>query len=114
IPTPTTLDCLRASELKQASIMDYGAKFNAEFMGLGKYDRAAIAFGYGNLVEVFEEDVNRHLPFPPSTTSYFTHYKNLPDAYGGDAQNFLKRKLVRYDELQRKQSEWAMTRLRDG
>ncbi len=42
------------TEFMQSSIMDYGANFNSDIQGLGKYDRAALKFGYGNLVEVFE------------------------------------------------------------
>ncbi len=38
-----------------ASVMDYGAKFNSDIAGLGYWDRAAIKFGYGQLVEVFEK-----------------------------------------------------------
>lgn len=42
------------SEFMQSSIMDYGANFNSDIQGLGRYDRAALKFGYGSLVEVFE------------------------------------------------------------
>lgn len=37
-----------------ASVMDYTAKFNGEFLGVGLYDKAAIKFGYGDLVETFD------------------------------------------------------------
>lgn len=37
-----------------SSIMDYGGQFYSDFRGLGKYDFAAIKFGYGNTVEVFD------------------------------------------------------------
>lgn len=37
-----------------SSIMDYGGQFYSDFRGLGKYDIAALKFGYGNRVEVFE------------------------------------------------------------
>jgi len=40
-------------QLQTSSIMDYGAKFNSEFEGVGHYDQAAVKFGYGNLVETF-------------------------------------------------------------
>jgi hypothetical protein len=42
------------SEFMQSSIMDYGANFNSDIQGLGRYDAAALKFGYGSLVEVFE------------------------------------------------------------
>ena len=43
------------SELGQqyTSIMDYGAAFNTDSVGLGRYDVAAIKYGYANNVEVF-------------------------------------------------------------
>lgn len=40
-------------EKQLASVMDYTAKFNGRWAGLGHYDVAAIKFGYGDLVEVF-------------------------------------------------------------
>ena len=41
------------AEFMQSSIMDYGANFNSDIHGLGKYDVAALKFGYGRMVEVF-------------------------------------------------------------
>ncbi len=41
-------------ETQLASVMDYTAKFNGRDAGVGLYDRAAIKFGYGDLVEVFD------------------------------------------------------------
>lgn len=38
-----------------SSVMDYGARFNSDIAGLGYYDQAAIKFGYGQLVEVFDK-----------------------------------------------------------
>ncbi len=43
----------RMTELQYSTVMDYGSRFNADIHGLGKYDKAAIRFGYGNLVESF-------------------------------------------------------------
>ena len=37
-----------------ASVMDYTAKFNGEFLGVGLYDKAALKFGYGDMVEAFD------------------------------------------------------------
>jgi hypothetical protein len=38
-----------------SSVMDYGARFSSDIAGLGYYDYAAIKFGYGKLVEVFDK-----------------------------------------------------------
>jgi hypothetical protein len=42
-------------EYQYSSIMDYGAEFNSDLMGLGKYDKAAMKFSYAGqgYVEVF-------------------------------------------------------------
>ncbi len=42
-------------ELQYASIMDYGGGYATGWHGLGKYDRAAIKFGYGQMVEVMDK-----------------------------------------------------------
>ena len=53
-PTKGEID-QRRTEYQYSSIMDYGQKINADFMGLGKYDVAAIKYGYGRLLEVFSD-----------------------------------------------------------
>jgi hypothetical protein len=42
---------LRTQQL--ASVMDYTAKFNGRDAGVGLYDKAALKFSYGDMVEVF-------------------------------------------------------------
>jgi len=56
-------------ELEYSSIMDYGANFNTDLSGLGKYDRAAVAFGYLGLIQVFDLKNRSQVAFPafPST-----------------------------------------------
>lgn len=41
-----------------SSIMDYGGQFYSDLRGLGKYDIAAVKFGYGGLAEVFDGSPN--------------------------------------------------------
>jgi hypothetical protein len=51
----------RISEYQWSSLMDYGAKFNSDFNGLGKWDIAAINYAYGGHVRVFnalKDDTN--------------------------------------------------------
>ena len=43
-------------QLQTSSVMDYTAKFTDRNSGVGFYDKAAIRFGYGGLVEVFNQD----------------------------------------------------------
>jgi hypothetical protein len=38
-----------------SSIMDYGQRWNSDILDLGKYDKAAIRFGYGGLVDVYND-----------------------------------------------------------
>ncbi len=49
------------SQFQYSSIMDYGAKFNTDIEGIGRYDRAALKFGYGQVVEVFNSVKDRYL-----------------------------------------------------
>jgi hypothetical protein len=48
-------------EYSYSSVMDYGASFLTDIRGLGKYDVAAIKFGYGERVEVFTQPVTHPL-----------------------------------------------------
>ena len=80
----------RMDEYRYSSIMEYAARFNADIQGLGLYDRAAILFGYSQMVEVFES-----APPDPLTTAFsdafdlrfalqeMRHYTSLPSAVGG-------------------------------
>ena len=45
----------KLSEYAYASVMDYGARFNSDVHGLGKYDTAAIRFGYGQLIDLIPD-----------------------------------------------------------
>jgi hypothetical protein len=59
--TDTTQGCAeqrvgKMAEKQYSSIMDYGGRFNADFSGLGHYDVAALASGYADLVEVFNDE----------------------------------------------------------
>jgi hypothetical protein len=48
-----------AKMFQYSSIMDYGGQFYSDFRGLGRYDVAALKFGYGRTVEVFDGDPNQ-------------------------------------------------------
>jgi hypothetical protein len=88
----------RMAEYAYSTVMDYGAKFNSDIHGIGHYDRAAIAAGYGDLVEVFDTEVvdkldssdrdfveemaDIRVPLSGSLTE-FVHYSKLPDMFGG-------------------------------
>lgn len=55
-PAPTAKEIeLKRMENQYSSIMDYGQKINADFLGLGKYDYAAIRYGYGRLADIFAD-----------------------------------------------------------
>ncbi len=49
-------------EYQYTSIMDYNAKFNSDFQGLGKYDHACHMFQYANQVEVFDPQQLPNVP----------------------------------------------------
>ncbi|MFT7578989.1 MAG: hypothetical protein ACI9MR_000651 [Myxococcota bacterium] len=107
-------------EFQQTSIMEYTGAFNARFNGLGSYDRAAILFGYGNLVEVFNNPPNASEWVPrladPSDTNPDAyslqqrreqplaralrkfHHTNYPNVFGG-VTNILDRRVVDANEV---------------
>ncbi len=73
----------RREELAYSSIMDYHQRFNGDFGSVGLYDRAAIKFGYGGLVEVFDERDESFMP-PRWSTSFFLFYPDdLPYLLAG-------------------------------
>ena len=41
-------------EYQYSSVMDYTARYAGDIHGLGRYDRAALAFGWGGLIEAFQ------------------------------------------------------------
>ena len=49
-------------EHQYSTVMDYGARFNTDIDGLGRYDYAAIRFGYGQLIDVMPERRQRRQP----------------------------------------------------
>ena len=84
--------------LQYSSIMDYGQKMTFGFPGLGSYDRAAIKYGYGHVVEVFNQTPNV-APFRPYVGGdassllnptateimdifYRVHYSQIPALFG--------------------------------
>lgn len=92
----------RMREHQYASIMDYGSRFSSDIQGLGLYDKAAIAFGYGDLVNVFtngEPDEPLLEVFDLDTILRdWRHYTKLPTIFGGiDAMH--QRELVPYERL---------------
>ncbi len=48
----------KITEYQYSTVMDYGGRFNSDIHGLGKYDYAAIKFGYGRLVDVYKDPSN--------------------------------------------------------
>jgi hypothetical protein len=52
----------RNHEVQYSTIMDYMQRFNSDFGGIGLYDKAAIKFGYGGKVEVFDEREEHFVP----------------------------------------------------
>ncbi|HPB50623.1 MAG TPA: zinc-dependent metalloprotease [Myxococcota bacterium] len=53
-----------------SSIMDYGQRFNSDILGIGKYDRATIKYGYGRLMEVYTDVSKLHAAAHKQTQMY--------------------------------------------
>ncbi|HET6150031.1 MAG TPA: zinc-dependent metalloprotease [Polyangia bacterium] len=72
----------KISEYQYSTVMDYGAKFNSDVHGLGKYDEAAIRFGYGQLVDTMPLTANDY-GIALSDDIFFNDYKQIPQMVGG-------------------------------
>ncbi len=83
------LDYLSVGETKLASIMDYTADMTGRFVGLGKYDRAAIKFGYGELAQVWDEDIE--IPNAFWFYQMILNYTDLPYLFIGNVSEEIER-----------------------
>ncbi len=63
-------------EYQYTSIMDYNAKFNSDFQGIGKYDHACRMYAYANTVEVFD---SQQLPNVPPNADQVNHGHQVHD-----------------------------------
>ena len=86
---PDELNRQRLPEHRYASIMDYGARFNSDTKGLGKYDAAAIKYVYGQHIEAFDDAVN--VPGRLDLELEFQDYSKIPEMLGGDSGNLTAR-----------------------
>ncbi|MFN7131467.1 MAG: zinc-dependent metalloprotease, partial [Myxococcales bacterium] len=92
------------SELQYSSIMDYGHKINGDWHGLGKYDVAAVRFGYADLVEAWDfqaPDGTANKLYPNEL-----HYSTIPEVLKPDSRNLdeqvahvTRRKVVRASDI---------------
>ncbi|MGK0358627.1 MAG: hypothetical protein ACI9U2_000919 [Bradymonadia bacterium] len=87
--SPDEWDAQRLPEYRYASIMDYGARFNSDTKGLGKYDNAAIKYVYGQHVEAFAAKVD--VPGRLDLELEFQDYTKIPAMLGGDLSNLTAR-----------------------
>jgi len=92
----------RMREYQYSSIMDYGSRFMSDITGLGLYDEAAIAFGYGDLVEVLDgaepDEPLLYLASLDDIIRHWRHYTRLPDMLGG-IDGMHQRKLVPHSKI---------------
>jgi len=107
-PTPARTQAQidgRMDEYRYSSIMEYPARFNADIRSLGAYDRAAIMFGYSQMVEVFNQAPED--PFAYVFWDVFDlkfalqdsrHYSSLPTSLGSIDAMF-DRQFVPYEEV---------------
>ncbi|PIE65823.1 MAG: hypothetical protein CSA24_01910 [Deltaproteobacteria bacterium] len=77
----------RRTEYQYTTIMDYGGRFNSDFQSLGKYDYAAIRYGYTQLVDVYEDTavlderielVANQTGSSPAQYSFYKNARNWP------------------------------------
>lgn len=103
----------RAPEFKYASVMDYARNWFTEMHGLGKYDTAAIKFGYTNLVERPRRNPDQTFVEPVSATTsqvlefdldillrYIDDYTSIPSRMGSVAK-IGERDNANYDDVKK-------------
>ncbi|MDF2696155.1 MAG: MoxR-like ATPase, partial [Labilithrix sp.] len=97
------------TELQYSTTMDYGARINSDIRGIGKYDYAAIRFGYGDLVETFPKGAIKDPLYNARATAfgqgnftgfsaeilgninrYYRHYTQIPAEFNGGIQALKK------------------------
>ncbi|MFN3202250.1 MAG: zinc-dependent metalloprotease [Bradymonadia bacterium] len=89
----------RLPEYQYGSIMDYGGRFHSDTKGLGKYDYAAVKFGYFRQVEAWDENVvPKVVYYAPFISNLIHGFEHLPSLFGG-SENFNARKDVLFDDL---------------
>jgi hypothetical protein len=71
-----------SAEMRLGSIMDYTGDMTGRFAGLGKYDKAAITFAYGEHVQQWAGDVD--LPNLLWYDEWVSDYTELPYVYGNN------------------------------
>lgn len=101
-----------------SSIMDYAGRYTIDGLGVGKYDRAAMLYGYAGKVEVFKDrggvlpgifeewfeqraDILSFGQFGPSTFHYTKFYNEM----GADLYEADNRMLVNVSDLKRDNNE---------
>ncbi|MFP4599520.1 MAG: zinc-dependent metalloprotease, partial [Persicimonas sp.] len=89
-----------------SSIMDYAGRYTIDGQGVGKYDRAAILYGYAGKIEVFKDrggvehttfrdwfdqsgEILNFGQFQPSATHYTTLYNEMGDLLYRDDNRML-------------------------
>jgi hypothetical protein len=72
----------RLPEYRYASIMDYGARFNSDTKGLGRYDYAAISYVYSGYAQVFSDAVE--VPSALASMLKVQDYSKIPEMLGGE------------------------------
>jgi hypothetical protein len=88
----------RISEYRYSTVMDYGSRFNSDVQGLGKYDYAAIRFGYGQLVDVMPDAAGNETGAQLQFDIFAQDYTKLPTLVGG-VQNLKDGGVVDYASI---------------
>lgn len=83
-PRPWLTDAEKAAkrtEYQYSTVMDYGGRINSDIHGLGKYDYAAIKFGYTQLIDTYtdisniEERITKAADIYGSTPAQQSYFK---------------------------------------
>ncbi len=76
--TTTTQQCLGQNQYMFSTIMEYNGHWSADFGGLGKYDYAAIKFGYAQLVETFGNPAADRTEQETTKELFYNDWRDIP------------------------------------
>lgn len=97
-------DAHSISEYRYSTVMDYGSRFNSDVRGLGKYDYAAIRFGYGQMVDVMPSGAGGETGVRLQNDIFFDDYTRLPQLVSG-VDNLKDGGVVKYDDIRKSLSD---------
>ncbi len=92
-----TKSCFGVERYMVSSTMEYPGVRTSRVSGLGKYDKAAVFFGYGQLVEVLDEPVSNRTEKDADNWLHHNDWRTIPGSFVQDYGSIDERSYIPYD-----------------